>query len=119
MKLFRHGRLDLTPFLTHMLSLDNITEAYKVFGERRRGQGGDQAVISGRETLEDRDSLRGQISHRSARGFVAGLFATLAGPGSNAATVAGASRNTSRIFLARALGRYGFWTNATVESSIP
>ena len=37
MELVRHGRLDLTPFLTHMLSLDNITEAYKVFGERRDG----------------------------------------------------------------------------------
>jgi len=37
MELFLHGRLDLTPFLTHMLSLDNITEAHKVFGERREG----------------------------------------------------------------------------------
>jgi threonine dehydrogenase-like Zn-dependent dehydrogenase len=33
MELFRHGRLDLTPFLIHMLSLGNITEAYKVFGK--------------------------------------------------------------------------------------
>jgi len=37
MELVRHGRLDLTPLLTHTFSLDNITEAYKVFGERREG----------------------------------------------------------------------------------
>jgi alcohol dehydrogenase len=37
MELVRHGRLDLTPLLTHTFSLDNITEAYKLFGERREG----------------------------------------------------------------------------------
>jgi 2-desacetyl-2-hydroxyethyl bacteriochlorophyllide A dehydrogenase len=37
MELVRHGRLDLTPFLTHTFSLDHITEAYKLFGERREG----------------------------------------------------------------------------------
>jgi alcohol dehydrogenase len=37
MELVRHGRLDLTPLLTHTFSLDDITTAYKVFGERREG----------------------------------------------------------------------------------
>src|ERR1700732_4881932 len=37
MELVRHGRLDLTPLLTHTFSLDDIVEAYKVFGERRMG----------------------------------------------------------------------------------
>jgi alcohol dehydrogenase len=37
MQLVRHGRLDLTPLLTHTFSLDQITEAYKLFGERRDG----------------------------------------------------------------------------------
>jgi alcohol dehydrogenase len=37
MDLVRHGRLDLTPFLTHRFPLDRITEAYKLFGERREG----------------------------------------------------------------------------------
>ena len=35
MELVRHGRLDLTPLLTHTFSLENIVEAYKLFGERR------------------------------------------------------------------------------------
>jgi alcohol dehydrogenase len=35
MELVRHGRLDLTPFLTHTFSLDRITDAYDLFGERR------------------------------------------------------------------------------------
>ena len=35
MELVRHGRLDLTPLVTHKLPLDRITEAYKLFGERR------------------------------------------------------------------------------------
>jgi alcohol dehydrogenase len=35
MELVRHGRLDLTPFLTHTFSLDRITEAYDLFRERR------------------------------------------------------------------------------------
>jgi len=36
-ELVRHGRLDLTPLLTHTFPLDRITEAYKLFGERREG----------------------------------------------------------------------------------
>jgi len=35
MELVRHGRLDLTPMLTHTFALENIVEAYKLFGERR------------------------------------------------------------------------------------
>ena len=35
MELVRHGRLDLTPLLTHKFSLDRITEAYDLFGQRR------------------------------------------------------------------------------------
>jgi alcohol dehydrogenase len=37
MELVRHGRLDLRPLLTHTFSLDQITEAYKLFGERKDG----------------------------------------------------------------------------------
>jgi Zn-dependent alcohol dehydrogenase len=37
MELVRHGRLNLVPLLTHTFSLDDITEAYKLFGERREG----------------------------------------------------------------------------------
>jgi threonine dehydrogenase-like Zn-dependent dehydrogenase len=37
MELVRHGRLDLRPLLTHTFSLDRITEAYKLFSERREG----------------------------------------------------------------------------------
>jgi len=37
MELVRHGRLDLTPLLTHTFSLERITEAYALFGERRDG----------------------------------------------------------------------------------
>jgi len=37
MELVRHGRLDLRPLLTHIFPLDRITEAYKLFGERREG----------------------------------------------------------------------------------
>jgi 2-desacetyl-2-hydroxyethyl bacteriochlorophyllide A dehydrogenase len=37
MQLVRHGRLDLRPLLTHTFPLDRITEAYKLFGERREG----------------------------------------------------------------------------------
>lgn len=33
----RHGRLDLTPLLTHTFPLDRIVEAYQLFGERRDG----------------------------------------------------------------------------------
>jgi threonine dehydrogenase-like Zn-dependent dehydrogenase len=31
------GRVDLTPLLTHNFSLSEITEAYRVFGERLDG----------------------------------------------------------------------------------
>jgi alcohol dehydrogenase len=37
MELVRQGRLDLTPLLTHTFSLNRITEAYQLFGERREG----------------------------------------------------------------------------------
>ena len=37
MELVRHGRLDLRPLLTHTFSLDQITEAYELFGQRRDG----------------------------------------------------------------------------------
>jgi len=37
MELVRQGRLNLTPLLTHTFSLDRITEAYRLFGERREG----------------------------------------------------------------------------------
>lgn len=37
MELVRRGKLDLTPLLTHTFSLDQITEAYRLFGERREG----------------------------------------------------------------------------------
>jgi len=37
MELVRHGRLDLVPLITHTFSLDNIVDAYKLFGERREG----------------------------------------------------------------------------------
>jgi threonine dehydrogenase-like Zn-dependent dehydrogenase len=37
MELVRRGRLDLTPLLTHTFSLDQITEAYQLFAERRDG----------------------------------------------------------------------------------
>jgi alcohol dehydrogenase len=37
MELVRHGRLDLTPLLTHTFCLDRITDAYQLFGERRDG----------------------------------------------------------------------------------
>jgi alcohol dehydrogenase len=36
-ELVRHGRLDLTPLLTHTFPLERITEAYQVFAERREG----------------------------------------------------------------------------------
>lgn len=35
MEIVRRGRVDLTPLLTHTFSLDEITEGYKLFGERR------------------------------------------------------------------------------------
>jgi alcohol dehydrogenase len=33
----RSGRFDPTPLLTHSYKLDNIVEAYQLFGERREG----------------------------------------------------------------------------------
>lgn len=35
MELVKHGRLDLTPLLTHSFSLSQIVEAYEVFGKRK------------------------------------------------------------------------------------
>ena len=37
MQLVSHGRVDLTPLLTHRFPLDRIGEAYALFGERRDG----------------------------------------------------------------------------------
>jgi alcohol dehydrogenase len=37
MQLVLHGRLDLTPLLTHRYPLDRITEAYELFADRRDG----------------------------------------------------------------------------------
>ena len=37
MKLVHHGRLDLTPLLTHTFPLERIVEAYQLFGDRRDG----------------------------------------------------------------------------------
>ncbi len=37
MEMVRHNRVDLTPLLTHTFSLDQIPEAYALFGERRDG----------------------------------------------------------------------------------
>jgi threonine dehydrogenase-like Zn-dependent dehydrogenase len=37
MEMVKGGRVDLTPLITHRFSLENIGEAYQVFGERRDG----------------------------------------------------------------------------------
>ena len=37
MEVVRHGRVDLRPLLTHTFTLDNICEAYDLFGERMDG----------------------------------------------------------------------------------
>jgi threonine dehydrogenase-like Zn-dependent dehydrogenase len=37
MEMVRYKRVDLTPLLTHTFTLDQIAEAYKLFGERRDG----------------------------------------------------------------------------------
>ncbi|MDQ3252668.1 MAG: NAD(P)-dependent alcohol dehydrogenase, partial [Acidobacteriota bacterium] len=37
MEVVRHGRVDLTPLLTHTFSLNQIKEAYEVFGKRTGG----------------------------------------------------------------------------------
>jgi len=37
MEMVTHHRVDLTPLITHRFSLDEIGEAYKVFGERSGG----------------------------------------------------------------------------------
>jgi threonine dehydrogenase-like Zn-dependent dehydrogenase len=37
MALVERGRVDLTPLLTHRVSLDRIAEGYALFGERRGG----------------------------------------------------------------------------------
>lgn len=36
-EMVRRGKLDLTPLLTHRFRLDQINEAYRVFGERAGG----------------------------------------------------------------------------------
>ena len=53
MELVRRGRLDLQPLLTHRFSLDRITEAYKLFGERRDNVNGHHTceVLTGSERL--------------------------------------------------------------------
>jgi len=37
MELVRHGRLDLSPLITHRFSLEQIEEAYELFGNQRDG----------------------------------------------------------------------------------
>jgi threonine dehydrogenase-like Zn-dependent dehydrogenase len=37
MAVVEHGRVDLTPLLTHRFRLDDIVEAYALFAERRDG----------------------------------------------------------------------------------
>ena len=37
MELVRHGRLDLEPLITHRFALDQIEEAYELFGNQRDG----------------------------------------------------------------------------------
>jgi threonine dehydrogenase-like Zn-dependent dehydrogenase len=37
MEVVRHGRIDLTPLLTHTFPLDKIGEAYELIGERLDG----------------------------------------------------------------------------------
>jgi threonine dehydrogenase-like Zn-dependent dehydrogenase len=37
MEVVRHGRVDLTPLLTHTFPLDKISDAYDLFGERLDG----------------------------------------------------------------------------------
>jgi alcohol dehydrogenase len=37
MEVVRSGRVDFTPLLTHTFPLENIVEAYKLFGERSDG----------------------------------------------------------------------------------
>jgi threonine dehydrogenase-like Zn-dependent dehydrogenase len=37
MEMVRHGRVDFTPLLTHTVSLDQITEGYRIFGGRMDG----------------------------------------------------------------------------------
>lgn len=36
-EMVRHGRVDLTPLITHRFSLDDIAEGYRIFGERLNG----------------------------------------------------------------------------------
>jgi len=37
MEIIKNKRVDLTPLITHRFSLNEIGEAYRVFGERREG----------------------------------------------------------------------------------
>jgi len=37
MEVVRHGRVDLTPLLTHTFPLEKIADAYELFGARADG----------------------------------------------------------------------------------
>jgi len=37
MEIVRHHRVDLSPLLTHVFSLDQVVEAYSFFGDRKDG----------------------------------------------------------------------------------
>ena len=37
MEMVRHGRLDLTPLITHRFGLEQIEDAYELFGNQRDG----------------------------------------------------------------------------------
>ena len=37
MEVVKHGRVDLSPLITHYFSLNEIGEAYRIFGERAGG----------------------------------------------------------------------------------
>ena len=37
MEMVRHGRLDLGPLITHRFALDEIEDAYELFGNQRDG----------------------------------------------------------------------------------
>ncbi len=55
MRLVLHGRLDLRPLLTHTFPPERITEADKLFGERRdQGRYKDQSVLKLRRTGSQR-----------------------------------------------------------------
>ena len=37
MEMVRHGRIDLSPLITHRFALDQIEDAYDLFGHQRDG----------------------------------------------------------------------------------